>query len=221
MQGNARLRSGTRAIRAFILRGIAWTGGRENLDEFCAKEQVASLRYPAGGPERPEDTVKQFQIHPSFKATVAAAEPLINKPIAVQWDAAGRMWVAETPEYPNGRRPMVTVPWKETGSLVPGDYDRPARDRISILSDPDATGRFTKKTVFYEGLELVTGFCIYRDGVIALAEPDIVFIHGEGKDRKAEPLYNGLQAGRHALARGESPDRRGGWMDLRGHGRWR
>ena len=183
------------SIRTFILRGIAWTGGRENLDEFCSKEQVASLRYPAGGPETPADTVKQFQIHPSFKASVAAAEPLINKPIAVQWDAAGRMWVAETPEYPNGRRPTVTETWKETGSLAPGDYDRPARDRISILSDPDANGQFTKKTVFYEGLELVTGFCIYRDGVIALAEPDIVFIHGEGKEQKAEPLYTGFKPG--------------------------
>jgi putative membrane-bound dehydrogenase-like protein len=183
------------SMRTFILRGIAWTGGRENLDEFCSKEEVASLRYPAGGPERPEDTVKQFQIRPGFTATVVAAEPLINKPIAVQWDGAGRMWVAETPEYPNGRRPMVTEPWKETGSLAPGDYDRPARDRISILSDPDANGRFTKKTVFYEGLELVTGFCLYQDGVIAIAEPDIVFIHGEGKDQKVEPLYTGFKPG--------------------------
>ena len=79
------------SIRAFILRGIAWTGERENLDEFCPKEMLASLRYPKGGPERPEDTVKQFQIEPHFSATVVAAEPLINKPIAVQWDAAGRM----------------------------------------------------------------------------------------------------------------------------------
>ena len=103
--------------------------------------------------------------------------------------------MAETPEYPNGRRPMVTEPWKETGSLAPGEYDRPARDRISILSDPDANGRFTKKTIFFEGLELVTGFCLYREGVIALAEPDIVFIHGEGKDQKIVPLYTGFKPG--------------------------
>ena len=69
------------------------------------------------------------------------------------------------------------------------------KDRISILSDPDANGQFTKKTVFYEGLELVTGFCLYGDGVIAVHEPDIVFIHGEGAAQKLERLYTGFTPG--------------------------
>jgi len=186
------------SFRTFLLRGIAWSAGRDNLDEFCAPSDIASLRYPAGGPETPEDTVKQMRIEPGFKASVVAAEPLINKPIAAQWDASGRLWVAETPEYPNGRRTMVAEPWKETDSLVPGVTDRPAQDRISVLSEPDANGRFTKKTVFYEGLELVTGFCLYRDGVIALHEPDILWIRdtdGDGKADKVERLYTGFTPG--------------------------
>ena len=186
------------SYRTFILRGIAWAGKRANLDEFTAPAEVAALRYPPGGPETAEDTVKQMRIEPGFKATVVAAEPLINKPIAVQWDGSGRLWVAETPEYPNGRRPLVAEPWKETDSLVPGVTDRPARDRISILSDPDANGRLTKKSVFYEGLELVTGFCLYRDGVIALHQPDILWIRdtdGDGKADKVERLFTGFTPG--------------------------
>lgn len=183
------------SIRSFILRGIAWAAKRENANELCRKEDLATLRYPKDGARLAADTVKSFDLQPAFKATAIASEPLITKPIAMQWDARGRLWIAETPEYPNGRRPLVADAWKETGVLVPGKYDRPARDRISILSDPDANGQFTKKTVFYEGLELVTGFCLYGDGVIAVHQPDIVFIHGEGAAQKVERLYTGFTPG--------------------------
>jgi hypothetical protein len=183
------------SIRSFILRGIAWTAKRANVDEISNKDEVATLRYPKNGARLASETVKSFDLMPGFKASAIASEPLITKPIAMQWDARGRLWIAETPEYPNGRRPLVTEPWKETGVLVPGQYDRPARDRISILSDPDANGVFTKKTVFHEGLELVTGFCLYGDGVIAVHQPDIVFIHGEGAAQKVERLYSGFTPG--------------------------
>ena len=186
------------SIKTFLLRAIAWTGGRAAVDEFSAPAEVASLRYPPGGPLTPEATVKQMEVHPGFNVSVAAAEPLVNKLIAVQWDPAGRLWVAETPEYPNGRRPLVSEPWKETSSLIPGVIDRPAHDRICILTDPDANGRFQHKQVFYEGLELVTGFCFYRDGVIAIHNNDIVFLrdtHGTGKADQVVPLFTGFRPG--------------------------
>lgn len=183
------------SMRVFLLRAIAWAARHEQVDALCTEQQLAALRYPVGGPLTPDATVKQFELHPDFTASVVAAEPLINKPIAVQWDGDGRMWVAETPEYPNGRREYTAEPWKETGVLTTPGADRPAKDRISILTDPDANGRFTKKTVFFEGLELVTGFCLYRGGVIALAEPDIVWIHGEGAAQKIERLFTGFTPG--------------------------
>ena len=40
-------------VRAVLLRGIAWAGKRANVDEFCSKEELGSLRYPAGGPSTP------------------------------------------------------------------------------------------------------------------------------------------------------------------------
>ena len=158
---------------------------------------------------RAEDTVKSFELAPGFKATAIASEPLINKPIAMQWDARGRLWVAETPEYPNGRRPLSDAPWKETGVLKPDNYDRPATDRISILEDTDGDGVMDKKTVFCTGLELVTGFCLYRDGVIVVLQPDIVFIHGEGDEAEGRAALHRLHAGRHALRR--EPFHRRAW----------
>jgi len=186
------------SMRAFILRGVAWAGKRENTDEFCSKADLANLRYPAGGPMRAVDAIKQYQIVPGFTTSVVAEEPMVNKPIAVQWDGKNRMWVAETPEYPNGRRPSVAPHWKETGVLDPDHYDRPARDSISILEDTNGDGLMDKKEVFYTGLELVTGFCLHGDGVIAVAQPSIVWLRdkdGDGKAETVEPLFNGFTPG--------------------------
>jgi len=183
------------SVRTFILRGISWAAKRENPDELSRAEDLDVLRYPAGGPRRAEETVKSFDLEPGFTASAIASEPLINKPIAMQWDAKGRLWIAETPEYPNGRRELVEPAWKESGVLKPGNYDRPATDRISYLEDTNGDGMMDKKTVFYTGLELVTGFCLYQDGVIAVGQPDIVFVHGEGAEQKVERLFTGFTPG--------------------------
>jgi len=187
-------------FRAVILRGIAWAGKRD-VNSLCSKEELASLRYPEGGPTAPEKAAAKLEVHPDFNIKLVAAEPLINKPIALDWDPAGRLWVAETPEYPNGRRGIKPdqsdVRWKDHGGLdtSPGRQDRPARDRISILLDSDADGRMDKKEIFYEGLDLVTGFVFYRDGVIVSQAPDILWLRdtdGDGKADKVEKLYTGL-----------------------------
>ena len=77
-------------------------------------------------------------------------------------DEKGRLWVAETPEYPNGRRAPNTTVWKDTGSLRPGQTQREPEDRISILTDTDGDGIMDKKQVFADKLELVTSFEIGR-----------------------------------------------------------
>ena len=98
----------------------------------------------------------KLEVHPDFNISLVASEPLINKPINIDWDAQGRMWVAETPEYPNGRKQPNVELWKDSGSLVrtpDAVANRPAHDRISILIDTDGDGRADKKEVFFEGLE--------------------------------------------------------------------
>ncbi len=206
---NARLRSAVflqgeaetlahASYRTFIKRGIAWAARRADVDELCAASDLTDLRYPVGGPSRAEKAIAAFQMQPGFKASVVVTEPLINKPIAVQWDERGRLWVAETPEYPNGRRPLTAESWREGGVLVPGSYDRPAQDKISVLVDTDGDGKADQKQLFHEGLELITGFCHYKDGVIAVCQPHIVWLRdtdGDGKADKEVVLYGGFTPG--------------------------
>jgi putative membrane-bound dehydrogenase-like protein len=186
------------SYRTFIKRGIAWAARRPDVDELCTKDDLVDLRYPVGGPSRAEKAIAAFQMQPGFKAGVVVTEPLINKPIAVQWDERGRMWIAETPEYPNGRRPLTAEAWREGGVLVPGSYDRPAQDKISVLVDTDGDGKADQKQLFHEGLELITGFCHYKDGIIVVCQPHIVWLRdtdGDGKADKEQILYGGFTPG--------------------------
>ncbi len=85
------------AWRAFVLRGIAWAG-RRDVDALVSKEELASLRYPPGGPIAPEKSASALVLHPEFDISLIASEPLVVKPISIDWDARGRMWIAETPD---------------------------------------------------------------------------------------------------------------------------
>ncbi|OYW77639.1 MAG: hypothetical protein B7Z37_03555 [Verrucomicrobia bacterium 12-59-8] len=185
-------------FRALILRGIAWAGKRENVDELCKPEELGdNLRYVEGGPTRPEKAAEKLEVHPEFDISLVASEPLINKVMNVDWDEKGRLWVCETPEYPNGRRELNVEKWKDSGSWTK-KYDRDPIDRISILSDTNGDGVMDKKHVFADKLELVTSFCFYKNGVIACAAPDIWYLEDTDGDETADKrtrLYTGLGTG--------------------------
>lgn len=109
------------SIQTLLLRGIAWAGKREADSLLGANPKLAdALRYPVGGPTKPEEAAAKIEVHREFELSLVAAEPLINKPLNVDWDAKGRMWVVESPEYPNGLRKANTDVWKESGSVKPG-----------------------------------------------------------------------------------------------------
>ena len=87
--------------KAILMRGIAWAGKRSNLDELVKKEELGdALRYPEGGPTAPAKAAAKIEVHPEFDLSLVAAEPLIAKAMNIDWDEKGRLWVSETPEYP-------------------------------------------------------------------------------------------------------------------------
>jgi putative membrane-bound dehydrogenase-like protein len=197
--------------RALLLRGIAWAGKRANVDYLCSKEELASLRYPQGGPTAPEKAAAKLNVRPDFTINLVASEPLVEKVMSLDWDPKGRLWVAETPEYPGGRTinkndKMVAL-WAADNpeAFQAGDKEnRPAKDRISWLEDTNGDGRMDKKHVFADfqhgvpgGLERVTSLVFYQDGVIVTQAPDILRLrdtNGDGVCDKVEKLYTGFGA---------------------------
>jgi uncharacterized protein len=182
--------------RSIILRGIAWAGRRANVDELLRSGEAGDgVRYVEGGPTAPAKAAAKIEVHPEFDLTLVAAEPLIRKAMNIDWDEKGRLWVSETPEYPNGRRVPNTQPWKDSGSLRPGQQARDPEDTISILTDTNRDGVMDRKHVFADKLELVTGFVFHRNGVIAATSPDIWYLEDTNGDEVADKrtkLYTGL-----------------------------
>jgi putative heme-binding domain-containing protein len=84
-------------------------------------------------PRSPEDERKGFHLPPGFDIELVAAEPDIRKPINMNFDAQGRLWVTESIEYPfpvgdnqQGRDSVKILEWSKPHA--------PA-ERVSLFSD--------------------------------------------------------------------------------------
>jgi putative membrane-bound dehydrogenase-like protein len=189
IQGHYRESFSHPAWRTLLLRGIAWAGKRD-VGLLLKAGEAEALKYPLGGPTKPEDASKLIDLHPDFDLSLVAAEPLVVKPISIDWDPRGRMWVAMTPGYPE----------KERFSKIP------AHDEIAILTDKNGDGRMDERKTFFKGLDLVTSFVFHRDGLIVTQAPDILFLRdtdGDDVCDKQETLFTGFGFGdTHAVMSG-------------------
>ncbi|CAA9400355.1 MAG: hypothetical protein AVDCRST_MAG64-1675, partial [uncultured Phycisphaerae bacterium] len=116
----------------------------------------------------PEEAAKAITLPEGFRATVFASEPDVVQPIAFTIDARGRLWVAEGLTYPIRA---------EAGQ---------GKDRILIFEDTDNDGKSDKKTVFAEGLNLVSGIEVGFGGVWVGAAPLLMFIPDKNADDKPD-----------------------------------
>ena len=64
-----------------------------------AQDELA-LGVRTTDPLPPVEQQKKFQLPPGFEIQLVAAEPDINKPMNLAFDATGRLWVTTSIEYP-------------------------------------------------------------------------------------------------------------------------
>ena len=106
----------------------------------------------------PEAAAKEMTLPKGFKATLFAGEPDVVQPIAFCIDDRGRLWVVEGMTYPK-RQP-----------------EGEGRDRILVLEDTNGDGKFDKRMVFMEKLNLVSGIEVGFGGVWIGAAPYLSFV---------------------------------------------
>ena len=156
----------------------------------------------------PADQQKSFKLPPGFEIQLVAAEPDINKPMNLAFDAKGRLWVTTSIEYP----------WA-------APTNKPARDRLMIFEDFGPDGRARKITEFAGGLNIPIGvypfFSKNADGrstwkVIVWSIPNIWLLEdtdGDNKADKREILYGPFDTTRDTHGN-QASFRRGfdGWL---------
>ena len=171
-------------FHALVRNGIAWAVGdavRAQWEQFkitplAYRESSRIPNYERRNPplklQEPLDpaaSMSRIQIPPGFRLELFASEPDIVKPIAMAWDERGRLWIAETIDYPN--------------DIHPG---RPGRDRIKILEDTNGDGKADKFTVFADSLNIPTSLVFSNGGIIVYHMPDFLFLKDTNGDDRAD-----------------------------------
>jgi len=138
----------------------------------------------------PADELKAFKIDPRFEVNCFASEEdfpdLFRKPIAIRWDAKGRLWVSTSTTYPQ---------------ILPG---QDAEDQILILEDTNGDHKADKCSVWADKLHIPLSFEFGNDGVYVSDQPHLTFLKdtdGDGKADHREKVLTGFgtEDSHHAL----------------------
>jgi putative membrane-bound dehydrogenase-like protein len=163
-------------MRTFILSGILAC-----LSPWSPAEIPTPYNSEPGSPMPAEEAAASMLLPEGFECVVFAAEPDVQQPIAMNWDAKGRLWVAECYTYAEN----------------PDRWDTDLRDRILILEDHDGDGRHDKRTVFWDEGIYLTSVEIGYGGVWVLHNGTLSFVADEDgddvPDGKPQVLLDGFK----------------------------
>jgi glucose/arabinose dehydrogenase len=113
-----------------------------------------------------------FDVADGFDVNLWAEDPQLHKPIEINWDAQGRLWVASSEVYPQ---------------IKPG---QPATDRVVVLEDTDGDGKSDKSAVFADGLLIPTGVLPDSNGgCYVAASHQLLYFKDTNGDGKADEKH--------------------------------
>lgn len=150
---------------------LAQQGNRKGHDNMEAV--VPAKLVPPAPVLAPADAMKSFEIAPGFEIAPFATEPMTEKPVALDYDPAGRLWVCEMIGY------MLDI----DGT----DEDKP-HGRIVVLEDTDGDGKADKRTVFLDKLLLPRAVAVYPDGLLFADQESLRFVKRDGLKPVGEPV---------------------------------
>ena len=123
------------------------------------KTEVASL---------PTQVLPNFEVAEGLEVNLFAQNPLLAKPIQMNFDPRGRLWVVSSSVYPQ---------------IEPGQT---ADDKVVILEDTDADGRADISQVFAEGLLIPSAIEPGDGGVYVGQSTELLHFRDTDNDGKAD-----------------------------------
>ncbi len=124
-----------------------------------SEPDTSSVPLPAA------EAAARFQAPPGFSVSAFAAEPDVRNPIAMSWDARGRLWVVENFTYAERTKKL----------------DLSLRDRVLIFTD-EGKGRFGTRKVFTDTVPVATSVETGHGGVWLMCPPQLLFIPDKNSD---------------------------------------
>ena len=127
----------------------------------------------------PQKELASFQVHPDCRVNLFVSDPAIAKPIQMNFDAEGRLWIASSEVYPQ---------------IKPGE--KPT-DKILVVEDKDGDGKADLTRVFADGLLIPTGVLPGDGGVYVVNSTELLHLSdtdGDGKADRRRVVLSGFGA---------------------------
>jgi putative membrane-bound dehydrogenase-like protein len=147
-----------------------------------ATAQKADKNYaaelPRIPPRTPAEALRTFQTRPGFRIELVAAEPLVQSPVAIDFDENGRLFVVEFPEYNQNFNKSFT-----------------GHGCVKMLEDTKGNGTYDKSTVYVDHLDCPVAVACYDGGIFVGAVPNIWYFkdsRGDGKVDVRRKVYTGF-----------------------------
>ncbi|TKC63617.1 c-type cytochrome [Pedobacter hiemivivus] len=104
-----------------------------------ANGNIIVINNPSPAYLSPQESLKTIHLPKGYHLELVASEPMIHEPVAITWDANGRMYVAEMNTYMQDAE---------------GTGEMKAVSRVKRLEDTNGDGKMDKSVVFIDNLLL-------------------------------------------------------------------
>jgi len=151
-------------------------------DNLPPVETIESNKHDPAPYLDPEEAIKHMKVPKGCKVELFASEvqfPKLIKPVQMNFDTKGRLWVAVWPSYPE------RTPTSKSG------------DSLLIFEDTKGVGKADKVIHYADDLNCPTGFQFYKDGVLVMQAPDLWYLRdtkGTGKADWKERVIMGMSS---------------------------
>lgn len=136
-----------------------------------------------------EEQQQQFGVADGFSIELVTSEAQgTEKPVALNFDAAGRLWTMTATEYP------LDTNDKQHADEARRKWQEGGKDKVLVIDDPLKPGPHTPR-VFADGLVMPMSVLPYKDGAIVAHGPEMLMLRdtdGDGKADERKVLLKGF-----------------------------